>query len=125
MKALLVAKSIVETAAGLALIFFPSTVVYLFIRLPVATAAGAFVGRWTGIAVFVLGIVCWLSRDLRELQAAIRLVLALLFYDVGFIVLLLISRFGEGLSGVVLWPGILLHSGLALWSVFLIRKART
>jgi hypothetical protein len=121
MKALLITKSAVEIPTGLLLLASPATLVWLLLGLPLATR-WFMVARALGIALLALGFACWLNREGPESRWANRLILGLLAYDLTVVVLLLTARLGGGASGMLLWPGILLHAGLALWSLSEIRK---
>jgi len=77
--------------------------------------------RDAGAAVLVLGIVCWVARGQAGTPSATIWILVLLCYDIAFILLLLITRFVDHLSGVMLWPGMILHAGLAIWSIWAVR----
>jgi len=48
----------------------------------------------------------------------------LLVYDVIVVAILRLARFAMRLSGIGLWPGIVLHTGLGVWSLlYLMGKA--
>jgi len=122
MKTLLIAKSVVEVLAGLALLLVPSTVVSLALGVPLELRVGLVLARCTGAVLLAVGIACWVERNHSESRGAIGLIVALLVYDVSVVVLLLLARLGEHLSGIVLWPTVFLHSGLGAWSLFSLRK---
>jgi riboflavin transporter FmnP len=121
-KTLLIAKSAVEVLAGLALALFPSISISFLLGSPLDLPAGTVLGRIAGIALLVLGIACWLAHNDSQSSAAIGLIVALLFYDAVVVVILLSARFAMGLSGMVLWPAVVLHSGLGIWSLLCLRK---
>lgn len=115
MKTLLIAKSAVEVLAGLALVGVPSTSVFFLLGSPLDGAAATALGRVAGAALIALGIGCWLAHYDSQSRAARGLVAATLVYDAGVVIVLLFARFAEGLSGIALWPGVALHSGLGIW----------
>ena len=117
MKTLLVVKSAVELMAGLVLALFPSMVVSLLLGSSLEESAGIVVCRIGGTALLTLGIACWLARNDSQSLAATGLVFALLFYDIAIVVTLISAHFGFRLSGIGLWPGVVLHAGLGLWSL--------
>lgn len=114
MKTLLIVKCLVETPTGLLLLISPSTLVWLLLGLPLA-ARWLMIARLLGIALLVLGVACWLVRERPGSLLAKRLLLGLLTYDFAIVAILLTARFNGGVSGMLLWPGVLLHGGLAVW----------
>jgi hypothetical protein len=121
MKALLIVKSAVEVPTGLLLLASPSTLVLLLLGLPLATN-WAIAARIAGVALLVLGAGCWVARNHVNGSDAVALAVILLVYDAIVVAALLVAHFSEGLFGVLLWPGILLHLGLAVWSILSIKK---
>jgi hypothetical protein len=121
MKTLILVKFGVETLAGSAFAFFPSALFVLLLGAPL-DGPGAYAFRMFGAAVFALGLACWLARDAAESPAARALIIAMLFYDVAFVMVLLFARFSEGLSGIALLPVVLLHSALGISSLFCLSK---
>jgi hypothetical protein len=123
MKTLLISKSAVETPTGLLLLVSPSTLAWLLLGLPLA-ARWLMAARLVGVALLALGVVCWLVRNRPESHVSKRLIFGLLAYDFAVVAILLIAQFGLSVSGMLLWPGILLHAGLALWSILELRGNR-
>lgn len=121
MKTLLLVKAVIEILAGLAFAFIPALTMSILFRAQVDSAAGVFVCRAIGVPIFTLGLACWLARNDSRSPAATGLVRALLFYDVAFIAVLLFGRLSVG-SGIGLWPAVLLHSALAIFSLLCLRK---
>ena len=124
MKTLLLAKAAAEGLTGLALVLFPSLVVSLLLGSPLYTPAAAVVARIAGVALLTLGTACWLARNHGNSGAATGLIIVLLFYDAAVVVIFLFARFGTGLSGIALWPAVVLHAGLGVWSVLCLRRVR-
>ncbi|MGA7291775.1 MAG: hypothetical protein WBW53_07775 [Terriglobales bacterium] len=122
MKTLLITKSAVEVLAGLALLLVPSTVVTLALGVPLDRSGVIAIARCVGAILLAVGIACWMARDHSESRTAIGLIAALLVYDVSVVALLLLARLAEHLSGIALWPVVFLHSGLAAWSLFCLKK---
>jgi hypothetical protein len=121
-KTLLTVKSAIELLAGLALAVFPSMSVSFLLGSPLDAPAGTVLGRIAGTALLTLGIACWLASHDSQSRAAAGLIAALLCYDAGVVIILLFAHFAMGLSGIFLFPAIVLHSGLGIWSLLCLRK---
>jgi hypothetical protein len=109
MKAVLVLAAISEVATGAALLIVPSLVGRLllgdeFIGVAISIA------RVLGIALIGLGIACW--------PGPARV--GMLIYSAAVTLYLAFLGFG-GLSGILLWPAVVLH---AILTVFLTRHQR-
>lgn len=103
MKKVLIFAAVAEAATGLALLVAPSLVGQLLLGEEL-TGVAATVGRVTGIALVALGFSCWPGPPLAGMliySAAVTLYLAYL----GFV---------EGLTGVLLWPAVVLHLALSI-----------
>jgi hypothetical protein len=124
LKTVILVKFAVETLAGLAFALFPSVLFVIVFGVPL-DGPGAYAFRMFGAAIFAMGLACWLACNDSASPAARALVVAMLFYDVAFVIILLVARFGEGLSGIALLPVVLLHSTLGIWSLFCLRKGPT
>ena len=98
MKRLLIFAAVGEAATGVALLIVPSLVGQL--RFGVALTGIAIpVARVAGIALIALGVACWPGTPLAGMltySAAVTLYLAYL-------------GFAGGLSGILLWPAVVLH----------------
>jgi hypothetical protein len=121
MKSLLIVTAVGETATGLALLGLPSLVISLLLGGSLDTPAVLVVARATGAATLALGAACWLARNDERSRAVAGLVAALLLYNVAVAAVLSHAGIGLGLSGVGLWPTVVLHAALAIWCVACIR----
>ena len=109
MKKVLVFAAVGETVTGLALLIVPSLVGQLLFGQEL-TGVAIPVARVAGIALIALGIACWPGPPL----------VAMLIY--GAVVTLYLCYIGlaGGLTGVLLWPVVLLHvilSALLAWAL--------
>jgi hypothetical protein len=109
---LLTVTAAIEALTGISLIVAPSLVVSLLIGTSPDGATTMTLARLAGVALMSLAIACWLSRNNA---AAAGVVKAMLFYNVAAAAVLLYGAIGYKLSGVGLWPAVLLHAGLAVW----------
>jgi len=103
--------ALLGAATGIALMVAPAPPVKLLVGAAFDTTGGLIVARVAGAALLALGLGCWLARS----QAARGLVAAMLFYNLAALALLIYAGLGLKLSGVGLWPAVLLHLTLAVW----------
>jgi hypothetical protein len=121
MKILLTVSAVVEASAGVALVLWPQLAIGLLLGSPLDAPMGLTLARGIGVALVCLGLAYWLARTDGRSRAARGLVTAMLLYNAAFAVLLAHARFGPGLSGVGLWPTVLLHLALAVWCIARLR----
>ena len=98
MKKVLILTAVAEAATGAALLIVPSLVGRLLFGEEL-TGVAIPVARVTGIALIALGVACWPGPPLVGMltySAAVTLYLAY----VGFV---------GGLTGILLWPAVVLH----------------
>jgi uncharacterized membrane protein YqgA involved in biofilm formation len=124
MRSLLTSTAAVEARTGVALAIAPSAVVLALLGSSLDPPAGPVIGRILGAALLALGTVCWIARQDPPGRVAAGLVAAMLMYNVAAVSILGHARIGLGISGVLLWPAILLHALLAVWCVASLRIAR-
>ena len=116
-RALLSLTGACEAAIGLTLIVAPSLVASLLLGVPLDMSAGLTVARVAGSALLALGLACWLARDDAQSSATRGLIAAILLYNLAVIAILAHARFGLELSGIGLWPTVVIHAALAVWCV--------
>jgi hypothetical protein len=98
MKKVLIFAAIGEAATGLALLIVPSLVGRLLLGEKLAGVAVP-VARVAGIALIALGVACWPGTPL----------VGMLTYSASVTLYLAYVGFAGGLSGVLLWPAVVLH----------------
>jgi hypothetical protein len=98
MKNALILAAIAEAATGLGLVIVPSVVGQLLLG-EALTGVAIPVARVTGIALIALGIACWPGPPLVGMSIYSALVMLYLAY----------LGFAGGLTGVLLWPVVVLH----------------
>lgn len=95
-----------EAATGLALLAAPAWVVALLLGGEAAGVALP-VARVLGIALLALALACWPGPPRRGMLA----------YGLAVAAYLAWLGWTGAASGLLLWPAVLLHAGLALWLV--------
>ena len=99
MKNALTFASVAEAATGLALLIVPSLVGQLLLGEQL-TGVAIPVARVSGIALIALGIACWPGPPL----------VGMLTYSASVTLYLAYLGFAGGLTGVLLWPAVMLHA---------------
>jgi len=123
MKKLLIITTLIETGAGVALLCGPSFVVKLLLGSPLDAPAAVTLGRLTGAALFALGAACWRASGDTKNRAARGLAGAMIFYNLGAVVILGASGIRAQTVGVALWPAVVLHGVMTVWCIAsLLRK---
>jgi hypothetical protein len=107
MKGALAVAAVGEAVTGLALLIAPALVGQLLLGEPLAGVAIP-VARVSGIALIALGIACWPGPPLRGMLAYSALITLYLAY----------LGLAADLTGVLLWPAVILH---AILTALLIR----
>lgn len=116
MKNLLIATATIEYLTGLVLVSLPSELASLLLGSTLDSPVALTVARVAGVALIALGIACWIARHDNHSIAAKGLVAAMIVYNVGVLAVLIYAGVGLGLSGIGLWPVVLLHFVMAVWS---------
>ena len=98
MKKLLALAAVSEAALGLVLLVYPPIVVRLLLGAEIA-GAGIAVSRVAGIALIALGVACWPGPPRA----------GMLIYSAAVTLYLAYVGFAGGLSGILLWPAVVLH----------------
>jgi small basic protein len=122
MKRFLIVTAVIELGAGFALICSPSATLALLIGSRLDTSAVVTLGRVAGAALCALGVACWLARDDTQSRAARGLVATMLFYNIAVAAVLAFAGVGHGLQGMLLWPAVVIHAGMAVWCIACLRR---
>ena len=108
MKKVLIFAAIGEAVTGLALLIVPSLVGQLLLGEQLIGVAIP-VARVAGIALIALGIACWPGPPL----------IGMLTYSAAVTLYLAYVGFAGGLTGILLWPAVVLHAiltALLIWA---------
>ncbi len=117
MKRLLTITAIFEGITGLVLMSVPSLFVMILLGDKLVEPAGIMISRLAGVALITLAIIFWFYRKVPDSLVIIR---AMLLYNVAASALLIYAAL-IGFSGLGLWPAVLLHIGMALWCIQLLK----
>ena len=98
MKRVLVLAAVSEAATGVALLIVPSLVGRLLLGEEL-TGVAIPVARVAGIALIALGVACWPGTPL----------VGMLTYSAAVTLYLAYVGFAGGLTGILLWPAVVLH----------------
>jgi hypothetical protein len=123
-KPLFMVTAVLEVSTGLALLVSPALVASILLGAPFDTAADSTVGRVAGAALLALGLACWRARDDGMSSSASGLVLGMLFYNALTVIVLADAGLVLHLSGIGLWPAVVLHMLMAIWCLALVLMKR-
>jgi hypothetical protein len=98
MKRVLIITAVAEAATGAALVIVPSLGGWLLFGEEL-TGVAIPVARVTGIALIGLGVACWPGPPLA----------GMLTYSAAVTLYLAYVGFAGGLTGILLWPAVVLH----------------
>jgi hypothetical protein len=118
-RALLVVTALLEGATGLALLAVPVVPLWLLFAVKSPAPETCIVARIGGAALASIAVVCWLARNNPPGQTAS--LAGLLFYNVAAAGVLSSAGLILKLTGPLLWPGVALHTGLAIWCTLCLR----
>ena len=112
MKKILMFAALAETGTGVILLAYPPIVVRLLFDAEIV-GAGVIMSRLAGIALIGLGVTCWPGTPL----------VGMLTYSVVVTLYLAFVGFASGLTGILLWPAVVLH--VILMALLLSTRAST
>ena len=112
---MLVVTAVLEGATGLVLITLPSRLATLLLGSSLDAPPALTLARVAGLALLALALTCWLARHDGQSHAARGLVAAMAFYHTGVAISLAYARLGFALSGLGLWPTVLVHAAMTVW----------
>lgn len=102
MNKILVSAALAEAGTGVILLAYPPIIVRLLFDADIV-GAGVFMSRLAGIALIGLGVACWPGPPVVGM-VAYGVVVTLYLASVGF---------AGGMTGIFLWPAVVVHVILA------------
>lgn len=79
--------------------------------------SASFIGRLTGAALLAIGLSSWVARNDSGSPAQTGLLVSVVTYDVAAAALLAYGGLFLGLTGIALWPAVVVHAAMAVWGV--------
>ena len=122
---LFVTTAVIECATGLGLLAMPDTVCGLLLGVELDGSGALEVARIAGAALLALGLACWAARGDAQGRTARGILVAMLCYNTLSAVILAHAALRMHLTGVGLWPAILVHAALAGWCLLCLREQRS
>ena len=117
MKNLLTFTAIIEFGTGLLLLVFPSILTMLLFGSSLDTPAAVTIARVAGVALIGLAVACRFARNDAKSNAAKGLVIAMALYNLAIPILLVYAALGLQISGIGLWPVVVVHLAMLAWSI--------
>jgi hypothetical protein len=111
----LIATALLEAGTGLLLVTAPSVPLALLLGIGSAAPETLLVSRISGAALVAIGIACWRAQTDLQGAAVTGLLSGALIYDLAASVLLTYASLILKMSGIAIWPAIILHAALAVW----------
>lgn len=120
---LFIATAIIEVGAGLVLICLPALAIWLLLGIGKPSPEALVVGRIFGTSLLAIGVVCWFAPD--DVRSQNGLGWGILTYNVGACTVLALSGWMMRMSGILLWPAVVLHAVMAIWCAAYLRTSLT
>jgi hypothetical protein len=124
MKRLLLATAVIEAGAGLALLVWSAGFIGLLLALPLEGAGAMAVARVGGLGLLTLAVAASLASHDGQSPAARGLVSAMVLYNLGAALILSATGVKLHSNGVLLWPVVILHAGMAIWCAAQLLRTR-
>jgi hypothetical protein len=123
-KNLLAVTAVLEASTGLGFAVVPDLLARLLLGAPLDSSASLVVGRVLGAALFAIGSACWLARSDIQSRSAKGLIASMLIYNIAAAFLFGYAGLWLRMSGLGLWPAVIVHATLAGWCASCLRNAR-
>jgi hypothetical protein len=111
---LFIATALIEVGVGLSLLCLPAMAIWFLLGVGEPSPDAIIVGRVGGAGLLAIGVACWLARDDGDSRSQHGLLWGMIIYNVGACVVLAIAG-SMRMSGVALWPAVVLHAAMTIW----------
>jgi hypothetical protein len=112
---LLLVTGVAEVIVGIGFLLTPGVVLGGLLGIEHAPTETLFVGRMWGMAILGIGLVSWLMRNDTSHTSQRSLIAGIMVYTIGNAVFLFYAGVFSNMVGVMLWPGAIFHTALAVW----------
>lgn len=106
--------AVIETMTGLALLVWPQLLAWLLLGSLLEALPAIIVARIGGVALISLATACWFAALDENSRAASGLMAAMVIYNCGATILLAYAGMVLGLTGLGLWPAVIVHVMLTI-----------
>jgi len=117
-KRLIWAMTALELLAGLSLLLAPGIALDALLGIGAAPSEAIGIARLAGVALIAIGV---MAHSGTHGAPSWWLLAGLLVYNAGAAAVLAYIGAGLGLAGPLLWPAVILHAGLTLWTLVSLR----
>jgi hypothetical protein len=121
---LFIVTAVLEVGTGLALVVLPAISLELLLAAKSPSPEALFISRVAGAALVAIGVASWLGRNDLHSPAQFGLLVGMLVYNVAVGALLTYAGMVLNWTGIALWPGVAIHSTLAVWCVACLSRKR-
>jgi hypothetical protein len=125
LKELFLVMAVVEIATGLALLIQPATVLAALFNIQGAPLEALAASRVGGAALLAIGVTCALSWNDTPTPAQRSVLVGVLIYNVLAAVQFAYDGLALQLTGPALWPAVVLHAFLGVWSILCLQQFRS
>ena len=122
MKYLLMATTVIEAGAGVALLGFPSAMVKLLLSSQFDAPPSMTLVRMIGAVLIALGIACWFASRSTRQQTTRGMVSVMAVYNPCAAIALGVVGMRVLSAGILLWPAVALHAAMGVWCIVCLKK---
>ena len=113
--------ALIEVGAGICLLLLPALSLTLLLGLETPAGETKFVARVAGSALLALGVASWMMRDEADGAAPRGFLTGMSVYNAAAAILFAYAAIGLKMTGLLLWPVVLLHAIMAVWCLTRLR----
>jgi len=123
MKYLLMATTVIEAGAGVALLGYPSTTIALLLGSQFDAPPSLTIVRVIGAVLIALGIACWFASRSTRQQTTRGMVSVMAVYNPCAAIALGVVGMRVLPAGILLWPAVALHTVMEVWCIVCLMKS--